>query len=178
MKKVSTEYDRFLASLNEEKLQAQERRAQFTIRKLAFVGALFAAGTVKLPQGIELTLVLYIVPFISIAFDLYVLGEDYGIKRMGAFVLKQLDTEIEAEWERYVAQRRDPFTNTARSFLSLLVMIACAVVLWQSAPSLLPFGIWIASNLLAIIIMAWYARRQRLHLVSETKEQSKSANGG
>jgi hypothetical protein len=60
--------DRFLKMLNDEKLQAQQRRAEFNKLKLTFVGGLFALGSVEF-KNVDLALVLYIIPFISICFD-------------------------------------------------------------------------------------------------------------
>ncbi len=40
--------DRFIKALNDEKLEAQKRRADFNKLKLTFIGGLFALGSVEL----------------------------------------------------------------------------------------------------------------------------------
>ncbi len=78
----------FIDRMYEEKLESQKRRAEFNVKKFLFVSSLFSLGAAKFFAEYDLTLVLFIVPAVSICFDLMILGEDYGIKRIGAFVLK------------------------------------------------------------------------------------------
>jgi len=156
--------DRFLKALNDEKLEAQKRRAEFNKLKLTFIGGLFALGSVEF-KNIDLALVLYIVPFISICFDLYILGEDYGIKRMGGFVRQQLPSEVEAKWEEWIGQRRDPFATWAVPYLSVLVVVACAAVLWERQPNKIFYAIWIVVNSAAVFSVFRYSQVLRRRLL-------------
>jgi hypothetical protein len=158
--------DRFLKALNDEKLQAQQRRAEFNKLKFTFIASLFAIGSVEF-KNIDLALVLYIVPFISICFDLYILGEDYGIKRMGGFVRQHLPSEMEAQWEEWIGQRRDPFATFAVPLLSLLVLVACAAVLWQKEANRIVFGIWFIVNLAAVGFLFKYSQVLRGRLLKD-----------
>jgi hypothetical protein len=167
--------DRFLKALNDEKLQSQQRRADFNKLKFTFIVSLFAIGSVEL-KNIDLALVLYIVPFISLCFDLYILGEDYGIKRMGGFVRQELSSQMEAKWEAWVGERRDPFATYAVPLLSLLVVVACAVVLLQKGTSRILCGAWLVVNLGAVAFLFKYSQRLRRRLlVSEAAESREGA---
>ncbi|SRR5260370_25950819 len=158
---------RFLKALNDEKLQAQQRRAEFNKLKFTFIVSLFAIGSVEF-KNIDLALVLYIVPFISICFDLYILGEDYGIKRMGGFVRQHLPSEMEAQWEEWIGRRRDPFATFAVPLLSLLVLVACAAVLWQKGANRIVFAIWLIVNLVAVGFLFKYSQVLRGRLLKDT----------
>jgi hypothetical protein len=133
----------FLERMHEEKMASQKRRGDFTIRKFIFIGALFSIGVAKLPQQqINLTRVLYIVPFISLCFDLYILGEDYGIKRMGGFVKKEYKGTMDSAWEEWVAKRRDPFAIFAVPLLSIIILVSCAAILCETESAYPRFWIW------------------------------------
>lgn len=174
MNKESVE--RLIKSLQEEKLQSQQRRSTYNMRKLIFVGSLFALGSIKVPLEINLSFVLYIVPFISICFDLYIWGEDYGIKRIGGFIREHLKDEPEAVWEDWVGKRRDPFATFAVPLLTLLVVVACAGILWEKKANQYFFIIWIFLNLLAIIYLFCYSQRLRKRLLATPGEKESSDN--
>ena len=165
--------DRFLKAFNEEKLQAQQRRAEFNKLKFTFVVSLFAIGSVEF-KNIDVALVLYIVPFISICFDLYILGEDYGIKRMGGFVRQHLSWTMEGQWEAWVGQKRDPFATFAVPFLSLLVLIACGAVLWQKQANRVAFAIWLVVNSVAVGFLLVYSQVLRKRLLRDAIIQTNS----
>ena len=157
--------ERLIKSLTDEKLQAQQRRSTFNIRKLIFVGGLFSLGTVKFQDQLELSFVLYIVPFMSICFDLYILGEDYGIKRIGGFLRNQFKNEPESTWENWVGLRRDPFATFAIPFLTLIVLISSSAVIWETAPHKVLFVIWLLVNILATIFIFVYSQHLRKSLL-------------
>ncbi len=157
--------DRLIKSLTEEKLKSQERRSSFNIRKLIYVGGLFSVGVIKNPYDIDFKLVLFIVPFISICFDLYILGEDYGIKRIGGYLRNNFKNEPEADWESWVGNHRDPFATYAVPLLSILVLIASASILIRTEQNELFFGLWIALNISAIIFNLFYSQYLRKKLL-------------
>jgi hypothetical protein len=96
--------DRFLRGMLEEKLKSQEQRGKLVSQKLKWVSGLFFLGSIKIETigngPINLVLVLYLVPVIAIIFDLYISGEDFGVKRMGTFIRLELPEELEGKWER------------------------------------------------------------------------------
>ena len=61
----------FLKHLHDEKLDTQEVRSKYVIRKLVFATALLSAGATNI-EKIDLSSLLYLVPFVTIAFDLYI----------------------------------------------------------------------------------------------------------
>jgi hypothetical protein len=155
----------FIKRMHEEKLESQKRRAEFNIKKFLFVGALFSIGAAKLPQEIDLTLVLYIVPAISICFDLFILGEDYGIKRIGGFIRSNCADTIDATWENWVGSQRDPFATFAVSLLTLLVLVASVAIMWSTQKGFIWFWIWLSLNASATVFLFKYSQHLRKRLL-------------
>ena len=122
---------RFLTSLTNEKLKSQEQRGSLVSRKLGWVTGLFALGAIKLPLEIESQVLLYLVPIVALVFDLYILGENFGIKRMGAFVKEFHQNCPEAQWERLLAGRRDRFSWYALP-LSIVFQINNFQTAWRN----------------------------------------------
>ncbi len=162
---TANKQERLIKSLTEEKLKAQERRSSFNIRKLIYVGGLFSLCVIKNPYDIDFKLVLFIVPFISICFDLYILGEDYGIKRIGGYIRNNFTTEPESNWEDWVGNHRDPFATYAVPLLSLIVLIASASILIQTYKNIFLFSVWMVLNIIAIIFNLIYSQRLRKKLL-------------
>ena len=105
----------FISHLRAEKLKAQDTRGTYTEKKLAYATALLGFGALgtNLGQlsalgGINLGLLLYLVPVVALAFDLYILGEDYSVKRIGAFLARKTTDPLEKEWEAWAAKNRTP----------------------------------------------------------------------
>src|SRR6185503_3161329 len=77
----------FIKHLREEKLQTQTSRTKYVTQKLAYATGLLALGSLKSGSGsVDLSPLLYSVPLLALAFDLYILGEDYSVKRIGCFL--------------------------------------------------------------------------------------------
>ena len=168
MTKKNTDIDYkldFLKRIHIEKIESQKRRANFNIRKFIFIGTLFTLGAAKLPKEIDLALVLYIVPFISLCFDLYILGEDYGIKRMGGFVRQNYKDAMDSTWEEWVGNRRDPFATFAVPLLSTIVLLSCSAILWKTESNNLLFWIWLCLLLFSIIFLFLYSQFLRKKLL-------------
>ena len=85
----TTIYEKLRAEITDER----KLRHDLVMRKFAFLTAFIGTGAVNVlskPQtSVNFSMLLYLVPFIAVAFDLYILTEDYRIKRVGEF-LKQL----------------------------------------------------------------------------------------
>jgi isopentenyldiphosphate isomerase len=121
--------DDFLQHLQEEKLQTQKTRENYTLKKLAYATALLGIGSFKLDKIINLNFLLFFVPFVALVFDFYILGEDYSIKRIGAFLSKNSNNDLEQQWENWVSQNRDPFAPIAMSSLTTLLLIGSALII-------------------------------------------------
>ena len=159
IEKSHEEVKRFLSSLNEEKLKAQERRGLLIASKIKWVTGLFALGAIKLPASIEATTplcILYFVPAVSIIYDLYILGEDYGIKRMGRFVRKNLTGTLEAQWESSLKTRRDKYSWYALPISSGIVLTISALSIFLNSKGQYPelFAVWF--TVLALLMAAMF----------------------
>jgi hypothetical protein len=122
--------DPLLAALQEEKMKSQEHRAALVTRKLTWVTGLFALGTLRVRGAwpVESQVLLFLVPVVSLVFDLYILGEDYGIKRIGAFVRTEMAASATAAWERWVSDRRDRFSWSALPVSSGIILAGAAAL--------------------------------------------------
>ena len=155
--------DDFVRHLREEKLGAQEARSSYTQRKLAYGAALLGIGALGIQQlNLDLNPVLYLVPFVAAAFDLYILAEDYSVKRIGDY-LRAHSTPAEQDWERYVSRHRDPFALIAMPLLSTLMLAGAAVIIWIGAADHVPafYWIWLTAGLLPSWALFFYYRRLR-----------------
>ena len=161
---TGTEKD-FLKSLRDEKLRAQEARNHLTIQKLTFATALIGLGSIKLDAGVVNTsLLAYLAPWVAIVFDFYILGEDYSVKRLGAFLQAYSGETLERRWEKWVNEHRDPFAPWAMPILTTLIIGAATLVLLSkpqvSSPGLL-IG-WAAATLLVSWgIFLWYRQLRK-----------------
>lgn len=159
-----TEKD-FLKSLRDEKIRAQEARNHLTLQKLTFATALLGLGSIKLEAGVVNTsLLAYLAPWVAITFDFYILGEDYSVKRLGAFLQAYSGETLERRWEKWVNEHRDPFGAWAMPILTSLVLGAAALVL-LSTPQVNTPGLligWAVATLLATWgIFLWYRRLRK-----------------
>jgi len=145
----------FWESLRAEILAAQQRRGELTKQKFTYVIASFGLGTLS-AKGLPTSGLIFIAPVIAFAFDLYMVGEDYGIKRAGAFLCKEASGSPDAlkEWERWVSQFRDPFSKYAGPFLSAVVLAASASFLWKTYYGKPLFAAWGILNAIMIIGVA------------------------
>ena len=134
----------FIEHLREEKLKAQETRSTYTQKKLAYVTTLFGLGlgSISIAQ-FDLRLILYLVPFIATAFDLYILAEDYSVKRIGAFLGAHAADQVEKKWEAWVAENRDPFALVAMPILSTLLLAGAALTIWATSNRNVSAAFWV-----------------------------------
>ncbi len=155
--------------MHEEKLESQKRRADFNIKKFLFVGSLFSIGATKISDDYELTLILYIVPAISICFDLMILGEDYGIKRIGAFIRKNCVGTLDSNWEISLPDTRDKFAPIGIHMLTILVLISCVVILWPTENQTYGFWVWLMVNTSMTLFLFIYSKYQKGLLLEKPK---------
>ena len=148
----------FIAKLREEILTSQERRAALTKHKLSFVIATFGLGAITADK-FETIGLLFLAPIIAFAFDLYIAGEDFGIKRAGGFLGRpdsSADVE-EREWEKRVRKYGDPFSKFANPFVSIIVLISAAVLLWNQYHATNLYSLWLFVNVILIIAVWVYS---------------------
>ena len=151
----------FLEHLRSEKLKAAEARTNYALRKLAYVTALLGIGSVDI-EKFNLSALLYLVPFVALAFDLYILGEDYSVKRIGAFLGAKNSGALEQQWEQWVSNNRDPFAPVAMPILTTLAFLGAAIVIWiGSHPGSPFFWMWMALAWLPSWGLFVYHRRRR-----------------
>jgi hypothetical protein len=95
----------FLARLRTEVMHHKKQRAAFVLRKLVFVTTFFGLGTLQFTQDEVFSFgwLLLAVPFVALAFDVYINAEHYKVKRIGAFYRIHTSTrQSERDWEKYV----------------------------------------------------------------------------
>ena len=150
----------FLKDLRAEIQATQSRRSAYIRHKFAFVIGLLGIGSISIAGPFETLWVLYLVPFVAFSFDLYIFGEDFGIKRAGAFVRKiSTDApEAEKQWEEFVNVNRDPMTKAASTILSLVVLLGAATGLFQSARDSLWYWIWTVLNVIVLVGLQLYRK--------------------
>lgn len=144
----------FLNSLRTEILATQERRAEYVRRKFVFVIGLLGVGSISIGSDVKTLNLLYLAPIVSFAFDLYIVGEDFNIKRAGGFLKsdKSQASESEKEWEQFARENRDPFSKIAGPLLSGIVFLAAATQLWQRNSSEIIFWLWIP---FCVVFFSW-----------------------
>jgi hypothetical protein len=154
----------FLKDLRTEIQATQDRRFAYIRQKFVFVVGLFGVGSISILDTVDTLWVFYLVPFVAFAFDLYIYGEDFGVKRAGAFIRKPSTKcpQNEKEWEEYVNRHRDPMTKTAGAILSILVLLGSAIGLWVGGKESPLFWLWLVCSVAAIMGLRIY----KSHLVS------------
>lgn len=156
MSETGKESAEFLKHLQDEKLKTQAARSKYVTQKLAYATGLLALGSLK-PGSADLSLLLYLVPLLSIVFDLYILGEDYSVKRIGAFLGAASTEKLENLWEEWVSHNRDPFAPIAVPVLtSLLAMAVSFAVLSQPPDSYAKKWSWLLALPLMAIAFTWW----------------------
>jgi hypothetical protein len=166
----------FLAHLREEKLHHKEKRAAFTLQKLAFITGLFGIAAFELGQmrGVSADLfiwILYLIPVIGISYDVFIYAEDFKVKRVGTFIRDyqppdhpECISACEKAWENGLqgGGLREPFAPWATLALTVATATAAALVLASVKNELnyhefLPF--WIVVGLVFPIAQYIYCRR-------------------
>jgi hypothetical protein len=155
--------DSFLSDLRQEIFQAQKRRGQILTLKLSFISGFFGIGSFDkiANSGLEINAnyVFYIIPFIALIFDLYLMGEDYGIKRAGQFIKESAETpRVEKEWEAYIAQgKRDLFSTWAYRIYAVLIVFVCFIMVFPHHHMPSPFFyLWALLSIFYVVLQFIY----------------------
>ncbi|MEW5949970.1 MAG: hypothetical protein AB1711_11250 [Thermodesulfobacteriota bacterium] len=145
----------FIRDLRAEIADGQERRTAYTKLKLTFVVGMLGIGSAAIDNLIETTPLLYLVPLIAFVFDLYILGEDFGIKRAGIFIKTSPAAPSEEKlWETKVEKKRDLFAFFATPLSSLLILIAATMGIKTSKTNLLPIIPWFLFNCVFVLLIS------------------------
>jgi hypothetical protein len=148
----------FVSELREEIGAAQERRGKLSLAKMSFIIALLGFGSTDIGSNDATVFLLYLVPFAGLIFDLYILGEHFGIKRAGEFLRTSPEVPSEeALWEKAMLIKRDYFSYAASLVSSAVVVVAAALaVLWKSSGAELPwwYYLWVTFAILCILFVA------------------------
>ena len=143
----------FIADLRKEILSAQRTRYRHTQQKFLFVIGLLGIGKL-LPMISDYIVLFYLAPIVAFAFDLYITGENFGIRRIGTFIFwcKGASKE-ERYWEFLLPKNRDPFAAFAGPLMSFFIL--CISSLWilkHERPSD-EFAIWFAFNIVLLMLV-------------------------
>lgn len=172
----NNETSHFTNRLRDEIETGQSRRHDFHMKKLAFTTGLLGLGSLGSPvsgERIDVTSLLWLLPVVAFAFDLYIVSEDYGVKRAGAFLGKVASRTSEAErvWEsEFLHQKNNQFAPIAFFIVSIVLWASAATLLWQSDESRLFIAIWSIVILLAESSLLLYSVRLRSSLRSDMYE--------
>jgi hypothetical protein len=168
----------FIQQLREEISETQNRRESFIKAKLAFAVALLGVGAVSIKGEFGATPLLYLVPLVAFVFDLYILGEDFSIKRAGVFIKTSPAAPIEERlWEKGVDSKRDWFSYWAGPLSSGIILTAAAFGVKASGADNLPFYPWLIGSGLMVLMMVLY-RPIRLRVMSSFEKALESETRG
>ncbi len=122
--------DQFLESLRAEILANQERRFAYVKLKLGFIFAVLGISGVASIQFESVRVAALLAPVIALVFDLYIISEDYSVKRIGVFFARMVTSSNLANlWETLLPKHRDPFTQFAAPISTSLAVLPGIFVL-------------------------------------------------
>jgi isopentenyldiphosphate isomerase len=122
----------FLRQLYEEKGRTQQARAALVVQKLLFSTGLLGLGSINLGSGpVNTSPAILLAPLVALVFDFYIMGEDYGVKRIGYYLQTRAVSRVEKEWEEFVSARRDPFAPWAMPALTLALTAGAGMLAWS-----------------------------------------------
>lgn len=176
----------FFLKLREEILKTRDRRIQFQLGKLTSIGSLIGIGAL-LVEKMKVDALFYILPFIAIVFDLFILAESFTLKRITSFIsLYNENTDIndaETKWERYVKKYPDKLFSYANLGLTLASLIGSAGILMfkNSSPiiwlkSILNLS-WLFITLVSILTIKYWVEAKVMNRnwkISESEETGRN----
>ncbi len=138
----------FLKELRDEIGRSQDRRTTYIKYKLMFNVSLLGIGSASIINSstnkLMISSLLYIVPLVGLVFDLYIFGEDFGVKRAGAFIKNSGEAAFtETLWEKFVEKNRDWYSYVANPVSSLLIVAGATFGILKSKPNLILFTLWL-----------------------------------
>lgn len=197
MSEPPVDTEALLERITTEKHSTQERRGILILRKLTWLAGLFAVGVLDEPlHGSEF--VLYLLPAVALLFDLYIFGENYGIKRMGTFIRLTYPRLPDGEWEAWLQGSndlgpkktdnetsdgiglRDILSRAAGPGATYLVTAASAALLQlTSSPPLVGFVAWFIGMIILITVVVRFDsnRLSKLDDLKSAKSYVQIQNG-
>jgi hypothetical protein len=123
----------FLKSLQDEKLKHKEHRFQLVTIKLAFAASVFGFSALFTGGQGSPHYLLLLVPVICFCTDLYIIADDYKVKRIGRFVRDRQEffSDAEIEWEKDLEANKQEMRDkaaAANSFILSLSLCLCALL--------------------------------------------------
>lgn len=122
--------------LRSEIQESKKYRHELVLRKFAFTTTLLGAGSLRKLMvsessiDLDLTSLLLLVPLVAIAFDLYILAEDYRIKRAGEFISRNGPLD-EVGWENFCKDRPNLAATVSFAFVTAVYLVGAAFLLWS-----------------------------------------------
>jgi hypothetical protein len=153
--------------LREEIEQGQARRHDYCLKKLAFSTGLLGIGALSVPfkgSELDLTPLLWLVPVVVLGFDLYIVSEDFGVKRAGAFLGLPESSASKAEqlWESsFLRTYSSPFASVAFFLVTLVVIAGALGMLLQVGANRGLVTLWITVMVVAELALLLYSLRMR-----------------
>jgi hypothetical protein len=163
--------DTFLGELRQEIMFSQERRGKIVRLKLTFISSFFGLGSLNKFEinnvSFHTEYLFYIIPIIALIFDLYVMGEDFGIKRAAKFIKNRLETpQTEKDWENSVDLKRDRFSYIAFILSALLILGICVYMVYpQEDCSKTLFWWWFSLSSLTVWLNVFYKPLRNLFIL-------------
>ena len=148
----------FITDLRREIATSQDRRTKYVILKLSFIVGIFGVGSVNF-STVLMTPLIYLTTLVICVYDLYIIGEDYAVKRAGRFILGSPWAPYEEKrWEKTAKANRDPVTGLANVVSSFLVVVAAAIALFPSQHQEPFYTIWIFLSIAVLASLVGYGR--------------------
>lgn len=130
--------DTIVSKLRIEIQEGKKMRHEFVLKKFSFLTLLLGGGA--LPDLvfdnvlIDLTWLLLLVPIVAIAFDFYILAEDYRIKRAGQFLRAEAIgvDEDERRWESFAKEHPNHLSTMSFVVVTMIYFSGAAIILYQS----------------------------------------------
>jgi hypothetical protein len=135
----------FIQNLYAEISLHKSKRTTFILQKLAFITAIFGVASIQLFTNraqVDIVVlpmqnlwILYIIPIMALAYDIYIYAEDYKVKRIGAFIrtnsiMQDTMCSGELEWQKYVEDgRREPLATYATMMLTIILSLAAFLIM-------------------------------------------------
>ncbi len=159
----------FMGELRTEINQSQQRRHEHVAAKLVFISGLLGLGSLSL-ENMPTRQLLFIVPIVAFAYDLYILGEDYGIRRAGSFIRCSGATPPqEVLWEKLVQTRKDPFSSAAGPLSSAITIGVAAIGLAPLANAGVYIG-WLALSV-SLFLGLWHYRQKSIRELQKWEDE-------
>ena len=174
----------FFTSLRQELIKTQEIRFKLSFQKLIFIISLLGIGSFSIGDGEtkNLKYLVYFVPFVAYMFDLYVIGENFGIRRIGNYIkFARNSSQDEKYWEFLLNMpqniNRDRFAihgNIYSTFISIALAAFLVFFLHDSTKEGLTIKIIWSSLVIMFAIIVWviYPKMQKSRLTLFKKSMS------